>query len=94
MMGSDAARFTATIKPFFKCPNCNALYHIVKVEVGPESADREITCRSCGASLQAREGKFTFKYFLLRKSGRRQKRKKTRASNDRASHRTDEGLVG
>ena len=38
-ISSKAARLTAARKPFFKCPNCEALYHIVKVEAGPQSAD-------------------------------------------------------
>jgi hypothetical protein len=67
---SKAARVMAAGKPFFKCPNCEALYHIVKVEAGPQSADREITCRACGGPLPGREAKFVMKYFLLRKAGR------------------------
>jgi transcription elongation factor Elf1 len=59
----------------FNCPNCNALYHVVKVEAGPETVDREITCRACGAPLAGREGKLVVKYFLLRKSGRVQQLK-------------------
>jgi len=51
----------------FTCPNCNALYQVVKVEAGPETDNREITCRACGGPLMAREGKFVFKYFLLKK---------------------------
>jgi hypothetical protein len=53
MLTSNAARHTATGRPFFTCPNCNALYHIIKVEAGPESADREITCRACGGHFLA-----------------------------------------
>jgi hypothetical protein len=63
MMMSNAGRLTATGKPFFRCPNCDALYHIVKAEAGPESADREIMCRACGGPLPGREGKFVMKYF-------------------------------
>ena len=62
-----------TIKRPLRCPNCSALYHIVKVEAGPESIDREVTCRACGGPLPARDGKFVMKYFLLRKAGRNQK---------------------
>ena len=76
-ISSKAARLTAANKPFFKCPNCEALYHIVKVEAGPQSADREITCLACGGPLPAREAKFVMKYFLLRKPGRIQKWKRT-----------------
>ena len=76
-ISSKAARLTAANKPFFKCPNCEALYHIVKVEAGPQSADREITCLACGGPLPAREAKFVMKYFLLRKPGRIQKWRRT-----------------
>ena len=37
----------------FTCPNCGALYQVVKVERGPETNDRDLTCRSCGGSLPA-----------------------------------------
>ena len=57
----------------FACPNCNALYELVKVEAGPETVDREMACRSCGTPLSAMEGKFVLKYFLLRKAGRAQR---------------------
>jgi transcription elongation factor Elf1 len=76
MLTGKAARHTATGKPFFKCPNCSALYHIVKVEAGPETVHGEITCRACGAPLQARQGKFVIKYFLLRNAGRSQGQKR------------------
>ena len=58
----------------FTCPNCNALYQVVKVEAGPETDDREITCRACGGPLAGREGKFVLKYFLLRKGLRSRRR--------------------
>ena len=69
MLRGYAARHTATDKPFFKCPNCEATYHVIKAEAGPESANREITCRACGGQLPGREGDFVMKYFLLRKAG-------------------------
>ena len=52
----------------FTCPNCGALYQLVKVDAGPESDNREITCRSCGGPLTGREGGLVLKYFLLRKA--------------------------
>ena len=52
----------------FTCPNCNALYHVIKVEPGPETVNREITCRACGGPLPTRDGIFVCKYFLLRKA--------------------------
>jgi hypothetical protein len=48
----------------FTCPNCGALYQIIKVEAGPESDSREIVCLVCGGPLAAREGEFVLKYFL------------------------------
>ena len=54
----------------FNCPNCNALYQLVKAEAGPETDNREITCRARGGPLTGREGRFVLKYFLLRKAAR------------------------
>ena len=49
----------------FDCPNCNALYKVVRVEADPLTADSEITCRNCDAPLQGREGASVLKYFLV-----------------------------
>jgi hypothetical protein len=76
MMKSSAGHVRARAEPFFKCPICDALYHIVKVEAGSETVDRGITCRACGGLLPGREGKFVLKYFLLRNAGRIQKSRK------------------
>jgi len=69
-------RIVVTAKRTFHCPNCNALYQVVKVEAGPETINREITCRVCGGPLSGREGKFVIKYFLLRNAARTQKWKR------------------
>jgi hypothetical protein len=48
------------------CPKCQAIYHVLKVEGGP---DAKATCRVCGAPLptpQGLEDKFVLKYFLMR----------------------------
>ena len=68
MIASSAGRHRPTNVPFFKCPNCDALYQIVQVEAGQKSADREITCSACGGPIPGRDGKFVMKYFLLRKA--------------------------
>ena len=34
----------------FHCPNCYALYKVVKIEAGPETPDAEIACRNPAAS--------------------------------------------
>jgi hypothetical protein len=57
----------------FTCPNCDAFYQVVKVEAGPETDNREIVCRVCGAPLAGREGQFVLKYFLLREAVRRKR---------------------
>ena len=62
----------------FTCPNCQALYDLVKVEAGPETTLREVTCLSCGRPLSAREGKFVLKYFMLREASRSQKLRRRR----------------
>jgi hypothetical protein len=43
--------------PFFRCPNCNALYQVVRAKAGPETVDLE-ACGLCGGALVAREGQF------------------------------------
>jgi hypothetical protein len=48
----------------FTCPDCQTLYHLVKVEAGPETVEHALICRVCGASLPGREGRFVLKYIL------------------------------
>jgi len=55
---------------FFTCPHCDALYQIVQCEAGPESVNREVACRSCGAPMPGRDGPFVIKYFHLRNAAR------------------------
>jgi hypothetical protein len=55
-------------------PNCQALYHVVKVEAGPETTEAELTCRACGAPFPGREGKIVLKYFMLRHGARGRRR--------------------
>ena len=56
----------------FTCPNCQALYHVVKGEAGPETVDKNVACRACGAPFAGREEGFVLKYFL-RNGGRRRR---------------------
>jgi hypothetical protein len=62
------------MKLSFSCPHCNALYHVVRGEAGPETVYRAITCPVCGGSLPEREGQFVLKYFLMRKALPRDRR--------------------
>jgi hypothetical protein len=50
---------------YFNCPECNALYHLIRAEAGPETIYREIPCRACDAPLPGRDRDFVLKYFLL-----------------------------
>jgi predicted Zn finger-like uncharacterized protein len=75
---------------FFRCPNCEAHYHVVKIEAGPETQDCELKCRACGGRLTAREGKCVLKYFFL--ENRRQQR--VRSNRRRAPPESDARLVG
>jgi hypothetical protein len=79
--------------PFFRCPNCNALYQVVRANAGPETVDLEAACGLCGGALAAREGQFVLKYFLLRKAiredsriGRGSKRARTIAPSGRKNN--------
>jgi hypothetical protein len=93
MLKSCAGRTTTTGKPFFKCANCDALYHVIKVDAGLKAADRKIMCFTCGSALRAQDGNFAFKYFPLGNPGRGQKSKNPSrsrspgASDDRLSKR-------
>jgi predicted Zn finger-like uncharacterized protein len=58
-------RAMATKAAESNCPNCGALYKVVRMESKSTAADREITCRSCGAPLRGREGDFILNYFLV-----------------------------
>ncbi len=53
----------------FKCPQCGAIYQVIKTEAGPETVDSQIACRSCGAPLPGREGSLILKYFLVWNAG-------------------------
>src|SRR5262249_49079698 len=76
--GSELPANTATITALYFCQNCKALYQIVKVEAGPQTADREVTCRDCGAPFPVREGKFALKYLMLRRATRVRRWKRQR----------------
>jgi hypothetical protein len=54
----------------FACLNCQAFYHVVTVEAGPETALHDVACRACGAAFPGREGSQVGKYLMLRKAGR------------------------
>ena len=59
--------------PFFDCPKCKALYHVVEVATGRKIVtprrkivEAKITCRLCGEPLPSSEGPSVLRYFLLR----------------------------
>lgn len=59
----------------FQCPNCDALYQLIRIETDSVTADRQIECLTCGAPLQGRDGRYLLKYFLLGSSQRVGKRR-------------------
>ncbi|PWT83920.1 MAG: hypothetical protein C5B58_05665 [Acidobacteria bacterium] len=61
--------------PLFTCPNCKALYQVIKFEEGIKTPDTEKRCQVCAGPLVGREGKFVLKYYLLRQAIRRERRK-------------------
>ena len=48
----------------FCCPNCEAEYKVVRVEV-PPTRNEQLVCLSCGGPLHNREGKYALKYFRV-----------------------------
>lgn len=63
---------TERIVDTYLCPNCGAHYRMVRVEADPDASAPELTCLSCGAPMQNRQGRFALKYFRV--DGRRAKR--------------------
>jgi transcription elongation factor Elf1 len=63
-MKIGVAFVTAEPRTTFHCQNCNTEYKVVRVEAD-SSADRTITCRTCGAPFNCREGRFVLKYFRI-----------------------------
>jgi hypothetical protein len=59
----------------FNCPNCDALYDLVRVEAESVKTDHELACLTCGAPLQGRDGRFVLKYLLLEPSRVARKRR-------------------
>jgi hypothetical protein len=57
--------------PFFKCPNCDALYQVVKAE--PDRKPATAKCLICGAPFAAHDDEFVLKYFLLRTANRKKR---------------------
>lgn len=49
----------------FRC-RCGAQYKVARQEA-PQNREGKITCLSCGAPLDAREGKFVLKYFRVKR---------------------------
>ena len=57
--------------PFFNCPKCKALYHVVEVASGrkilaprPKIVEAKVRCL-CGEPLPSGEGPSELRYFLL-----------------------------
>jgi hypothetical protein len=55
-----------SIATLFRCPACAAKYEVIGCEAPPGlTTDRELRCICCGGPLDAREGEFVLKYFLI-----------------------------
>jgi transcription elongation factor Elf1 len=64
------------LSSFFNCPACGAGYKVVRMEAPlSETSDEQVECRNCGGPLDAHDGAFILKYFLVgpSKKGRRKK---------------------
>jgi predicted Zn finger-like uncharacterized protein len=55
----------------FECPSCGAKYKVVRMEAeAPANEKAKVACLTCGAPLEARDGKFILKYFRVRRGSR------------------------
>ena len=52
----------------FHCPNCDAVYKVVRVKGEPGKTYLPVHCRVCHGALAATDGDDVLKYFLLRLS--------------------------
>jgi hypothetical protein len=77
---SDASAFCETA--FFRCENCDAFYHVVKMRAGPRARHHDLCCLKCSAAFQGHDGRFAFKYILLRQTVGPQKRRRLMNSSD------------
>jgi hypothetical protein len=67
-----ALSMSKSIATLFHCPACAAKYEVVGFEAPPgPTIDHELRCICCGGPLDAREGKFVFKYFLIERPRQR-----------------------
>jgi hypothetical protein len=78
-----------TLSTPFKCPTCEAMYELVRVEAEVATAIRELTCIGCGGPLPPREGRFALKYFFVDR--RSQKRRVIQPSRSRLFGGDDRG---
>jgi predicted Zn finger-like uncharacterized protein len=72
----------------FACPDCQALYQLVRDEAGPLESDRKVACHKCGVPFPNRKGKFNLHYFLLREASLAQRAKRPRPATGARHQRT------
>jgi hypothetical protein len=61
-----------SVATLFHCPVCAAKYEVVGFEAPPGPIpEGEVACICCDGALQAREGKYLLKYFLIERPKRR-----------------------
>jgi predicted RNA-binding Zn-ribbon protein involved in translation (DUF1610 family) len=55
-----------TSSSLFSCPACGVEYKVVRMEAASDkTSDEQVECRNCGGLLDARDGTFILKYFLV-----------------------------
>jgi hypothetical protein len=59
-----AGEMTSDAESSFKCPTCDALYQVVKINAGQEAIGRETTCQVCGAQFPAQQGKLISNIYI------------------------------
>ena len=59
-----AGELTSDAQSSFKCPTCDALYQVVKINAGQEAIGRETTCQVFGAQFPAQQGKLISNIYI------------------------------
>ena len=59
-----AGELTSDAQSSFKCPTCDALYQVVKMNAGQEAIGRETTCQVFGAQFPAQQGKLISNIYI------------------------------
>jgi len=62
---------------FFSCGKCESLYHVVRTRAGVDSLRADVRCCVCGAAFTSYDEDFVLKYFVVRRTDRPRRQRRT-----------------